>query len=350
MSKFETIAKITPGFGYSVNCQAELFTGKTPDELGYFCEWTYEPIHSPFQKLKPIFYLLDPVKRIYYLDRFFHRLLGKFVGDVKNIPFKYLCKMVKNGRSVFFNDLDDCLLNLPGIKKIFSTHYNYLPMEKVDYEVYKTALGAIDENKWTSFVISLTKLDAVGHWQGVGSPRYDQKIAELDQWVQNLRNKYLAKNKDGKVVVISDHGMANVKGGRRVDLERNFGKPSDKTYYYFLDGTILRIWIFNDKLRTCIENYLENLNIGKIITSKKRKEYGLTNNQFGHIIFVINEGLMFCPGFWGKRLSKGMHGYHPELESQKGILLYSDYDKNISHKDIRSVKVYSFLRDCIFKT
>ena len=29
MSVFETVAKVIPGFGYSINCQAEIFSGKT---------------------------------------------------------------------------------------------------------------------------------------------------------------------------------------------------------------------------------------------------------------------------------------------------------------------------------
>jgi predicted AlkP superfamily pyrophosphatase or phosphodiesterase len=349
LCEFETVAQVTPGFGYSVNCQAELFAGMSPDELGYFCEWTYDPVYSPTRTLKFIFHVLDPAKKIYYLDRLIHKGLQKIYADIKNIPFRYLSVMRKDGKSVFSEDFkSNSLVKLPGLKKILSLHYNHLHMEEIDLVVYKKAIKCLESNEFNSFLISFTKLDEIAHWHGVGSLRYDQKITCLDQWITDLRNKFLAKHRKGKVVVVSDHGMVNVKEGRRIELEKYFGEPSDKTYYYFLDGTISRIWTFESKVKKAMEDYLTNLKIGRIVPPLERKEYGIDSKRFGDIVFLIDEGLMFCPSFWGGKLSKAMHGYHPKLESQKGIFLLSEHEDSIANRMMRGTEVYNFLKEKIF--
>jgi len=56
---------------------------------------------------------------------------------------------------------------------------------------------------------------------------------------------------------------------------------------------------------------------------------------------------MFVPCFWGSKISKAMHGYQPNLESQKGIFLCSDYDGEISGRDLRGTEAYLFLKSML---
>ncbi len=39
-------SRSVPGVGYSINVKSELFAGMNPDEVGYFCEWNYNPSKS----------------------------------------------------------------------------------------------------------------------------------------------------------------------------------------------------------------------------------------------------------------------------------------------------------------
>jgi hypothetical protein len=67
------------------------------------------------------------------------------------------------------------------------------------------------------------------------------------------------------VIVVSDHGLANVERGYRLTVEDQVG-PSDMDF-----------------------------------------------------ILVLNEGVVFQPRSLSNKVPRGMHGYHPELPSQKGV-------------------------------
>jgi hypothetical protein len=89
--EFESKARLIPILGYSVNCQTELFTGKRPDELGFWCEWTYKPETAPFRKLSPVLKMLSVVERSYYAKRVVHKVLDRMgrASATKNIPLAY---------------------------------------------------------------------------------------------------------------------------------------------------------------------------------------------------------------------------------------------------------------------
>lgn len=86
---------------------------------------------------------------------------------------------------------------------------------------------------------------------------------------------------------------------------------------------MLRIWTFNPEKKNEIERFLSQQTYGKIITTTERQQYQLTSSKFSDIIFLLDEGLIFSPSFYGRKLPKAMHGYHPTLESQQGVLLFN---------------------------
>jgi hypothetical protein len=61
--EFVSQARLIPILGYSVNCQTQLFTGQTPDEIGFWCEWQYDPDGSPFRKWRWLLSLASLVIR-----------------------------------------------------------------------------------------------------------------------------------------------------------------------------------------------------------------------------------------------------------------------------------------------
>lgn len=352
MPQFKSVSKLTPGFGYSINCQAEIFGGLKPDALGYFCEWTYDPKCSPFKKLDLIFKILHPARKLYYFDRILHRIIDKIYSkknsSVKNIPFGYLSKMSRKGYDVFSKGfISPSLLNKNGIKVISTLNYMHLSPRLRDNIVYEKAISFIDKSSSDSLklIISQTELDGIGHWYGVGSHKYDENIKLLDQRIFELQSKFFKRFKNGHLIVVSDHGMVNVIDGIKINMESIFGRPSNRTYFYFLEGTILRIWCFHSKLKKAIEDYFENLDFGSIINFEERKRFGVSKREFGDIIFLINEGFMFVPSFWGGKISKGMHGYHPYLESQKGIFLYLGKRNYYLKDEMDSLEVYNILKE-----
>lgn len=340
-------ARLTPGFGYSTTNQGELLTGLTPDELGYFGEWTYNPDQSPLKSWRWLLELASPVQQVYYLDRLAHRALGKFSKlQVKNIPLGLIGHFSNPYVSVFDKHFPaESLLKLPGVKGVYSYDYGSLPESQVDGMVYEAAKKSIAELRdGEHLVVSMTKLDAVGHWTGVGR-EYQDKIAELDRWVEDLYESLLARFPSARLAVISDHGMVDVRRSVKLDLESTFGRPGPDSYLYYLEGTQLKVWTANPGLTERIEDFLHDLKIGRTITPSERAAFGLTSNGFGDLIFVIDEPLMFVPSFWGGRSSRGMHGYHPENPSQHGIFLMSSADDAANgERTLRNVDVYPRLR------
>jgi len=322
MKNFGTVKKVTPAVGYSMNCQPALFTGMYPDELNYFCEWTYDPEgRSPFRPFRGLLKMLSPLERFYITDKLAHKLISKVVGySIKNIPFDYLPYLLRTGREFFSPEFKRGSV-LDSYVRLVSPGYSKNPVRKShDKLVYKAAQVAI-ENGDKNIILALTELDGIAHWKGVGSAEYDAMVRQLDEWVWSLKEHYQTKINNGKVIVLSDHGMVNVHKSQRIELEKYFGPPSSERYHFFLDGTILRVWVSDNKVGSEIENYLQGLKCGKIYTLNERGRFAFTNKEFADIIFQADEGIMFSPCFWGRKVSKAMHGYHPDLESQKGIYL-----------------------------
>ena len=347
LSSLPSRARLIPGFGYSTSNQTALFTGMTPDDLGYFGEWTYDPDNSPLKRWRWLLKLASPVQRFYYADRVVHRVLVKAAKiQVKNIPLKLLGHFSNPYISVFDPKFPaESLLKLPGVKGTYSYHYRSLPYREVDGKVYETAKQLIAELREDEHVVvSMTKLDAVGHWEGV-EQEYHEKIVELDRWIEDLYQRLQSRFPSAKLAVISDHGMVNVSRGVKLDLEKVFGRPGPDSYFYYLEGTLLNVWAFESGLADRIKDYLHELKIGRVLSADERVTFGLTSQSFGDVIFVIDEPLMFVPSFWGGRPSKGMHGYYPENPSQHGIFLSSEGE---GERTLRNVDVYPELRALCF--
>ncbi|MDI6783294.1 MAG: alkaline phosphatase family protein [bacterium] len=317
--RFPTQLPLTPGFGYSINIQAELFAGKTPDELGYLSEWTYARTDSPFWKYRYLFRCLSPCSTIYILDRIMHRLGNKIFGTIWNIPFRYLPQM-KSQPDIFSTGFqaESIFTQQPEIKRFVYPDY---PGPNRDERMTTAALDAIQTH--SRLFVGLVDLDGVTHQVGVGTPEYESKINRLNELLTQLVDRFQKQYPNGNILIVSDHGMANVHGSIALSMESRFGNPNPETYFYIQDSTMLRVWCFNDEKKTEIERFLATQNYGKMISSDERKRYRITSSQFGTIIFLLNEGLVFSPSFYGRKIPKAMHGYLPDLKSQIGAMLYT---------------------------
>lgn len=339
---FESRGRLVPILGYSVNCQTQLFTGKSPDELGYWCEWTYDPKGAPFRKAKPLLRLASLLERSYTLKRVMHHVLDrlKVVSSTKNIPLSYLGDFSETGHTVFSPHFkQESLLDLPQVKTIF--HTDFPPGEDRDERAFLAAKQHIErEDDPGDIVVTWTRIDHVSHWSGVGSEPYDEMLLENDRYIRELTELFLSKVEDGVVLVISDHGMVNVEKGVAIDLEGEFGRPSASSYAYFSEGTLLRVWSQDANLLDRIRSYLDGIEGIEAATNEDREQSGITSPGFGNLIYHCLEGYQYNPSFWGPKLSVGMHGYHPRFESQHGIALSTragDFDGEIGARDFYRV-------------
>jgi hypothetical protein len=316
------VRAVRPGFGYSINCQVELFTGKRPDEIGYWCEFSYQPDKAIVNNgaLKT----LDLFRRWRIPNRACHRIVDKALGKpTKDIPFAYLHYFSKSGKDLFSRDFPaDSILKRDNVYAFSYLDFPGLPNpESRDRCIFEAASRAIQGSPMRAIVAAFGDFDHAGHWHRPGSDPYWAVRDTSESQAIGLMDLFERAHPNGTIIVISDHGMSPVEKCVNLNIERRFGKPKPQRYIYFLEGTILRVWTTDDILKNEIQHFVGEFNDVEILTTEERARLGVKNPSFGDIIAVTDDGTMWLPTFWGARPSKGMHGYHPRYERQLGIFL-----------------------------
>lgn len=338
---------VRPGFGYSVNIHAELFAGLRPDDVGYFCEWMVDPEEAPGRRFRSLLPLLDRLFRPYVLNRGLQRLLTRgYRPDriMPNIPLRHLDKFSVAGEHILS----------PRFPKptLFSEHPHLyvLPSRGVapkgsrDEAITRQALAALVDHG--QLFVPLPDLDGTGHTYGLGSAERTAHLARLDRWVAELAQEFRRRRPKGYLFVLSDHGMANVRGGVRLDIEARCGRSGLHSYLYFSDATLLRIWVYDDGQRRSLTELLGSLSRVQVLTDEERRRYGLTTPAFGDFIAMLEEGLCFEPSTFARHIPKAMHGYHPRLPSQWGVFAH-DGPPLPSRPPREMVDVYALLRGAL---
>lgn len=316
--------KVRPGFGYSVNIHAEMFCGRTPDEVGYLNEWAFDPEHSPLRRLKLPAFLYNKQRRIRLplLDRGLHVVLRRLSPALaaQNVPFAYQHLFRRTRHNVyrgfpytpFFQEIEGLHLVLSETVPMKSGQ-----RDEVSFQQAMDALGTADH-----LLVTFCDLDHFGHRYGVWTPEYMEWIGNLEEWITRLAEAFLRRHGDGRLFVFSDHGMANVHRGVRVALEPALGEAGLRTYAYFLDSTMLRLWVLGDGgILARAVALLDSLDCGTIVSEQERHDFGVTARAFGDLVFVLCEGHVFSPSFLGNALPQAMHGHHPGEPGQQTVFL-----------------------------
>lgn len=341
--EFKTRARLVPILGYSVNCQTQLFTGKNPDELGFWCEWQYDPSGSPFRKLRWLLVLASPFERWYVPRRILHKLLDRlaWAAYTKDIPLRLLADFTETGHSVFNQRFfkHPSLLDVPGLNKFL--HCTFPVVERRDDDAFRAALEHIRrEDDPGHVLVTFTRIDQCSHVHGVASAPYNAMLEKSDGHIRDLSEAFLERVPDGVVLVVSDHGMSNIENEIRVDLESRFGSPRRNAYAYFCEGTIVRVWCSDPTLRQQIRSYLDGIEGLERFGEDDRQRDGITRPEFGDLIYHALEGYQVVPSFWGSKPSVGMHGHHPRYAKQHGICLSSregDFEEQVRAGDFYRV-------------
>ena len=335
--------RLIPGLGYSRNVIPELLAGKQADTLGYFNEWALASINNRHMREKTLGKLLRYVHFYPLLNLVLHRGLRLLTERFINIPFHLQGYFSRNKGSVFEDAISPKFSHLPNFEVILSERIG-VKFGQRDKLALQCAQRTILNKK--SLFLSLVDLDGFAHKYGTYSNEYLAHIHFLDEQLTKLVSSYKTVfGSKSKIMVISDHGMSDVKHGVNLRIEQVIGPAKFSSYLYFIDSTMIRFWVLNEGIRKRIETYLDNLSIGKIINKPERKKYGLSLRSAGDILYVLDEGYIFAPDFFRHRKAKAMHGYHPDYPSQHGIFLstelYDDADV------IKSSRVSSIISEWI---
>jgi predicted AlkP superfamily pyrophosphatase or phosphodiesterase len=169
----------------------------------------------------------------------------------------------------------------------------------------------------------------------------------LDGWCHELIETFGARHPDGhQVVICSDHGMADVERAVDAGLRSRFGAPRPGRYVYFLDANMLRVWSDDARLRDDVGAFLRERGDGVLLTPAQRVRHGIASPAFGDHVFVLDEGAIFWPGWYGGYFPRGMHGYMPDIASQQAIFIHAGTGAAADRPlPARSRDIHAFLQD-----
>lgn len=333
ISKINYSAKLRPELGYSSNQHWAMFSELLPDDLGYFTDWNFQ-FESNNLNEKNILYLKHN-NIVNFLINYPMNKLGLFESNIPVGLKKY-----------FFNKAIYPLSNNNNFKKLNSeisslTLYKTKKSNEMEMISGLTKKG-LDKR---SFVV-INSLDQKGHMSNTKKSSYINFLRKLLIEINDLINAFVEIYGDNsKIALLSDHGMSPVKKGVDLTLENEFGRQSPNRYLYFLDSVICRIWTKDHKFKSEIKTFLNQKKFGKVINNDERIRYQITNKKFGDIVFILNEGYVFKPNFFGlglRGLPSGMHGYNSESNIQSGVI--SSNIDIFTKKKYRNIEVLETIR------
>lgn len=339
--------RVSCGVGYSVNIKAELFAGMTPDDLGYFNEWQYDGA-SRFRRHSWWLRLLEPARKSYFVDRMLHRFLLRavFRQSVLNIPYRYLGYFSRRGFPPYSEKFEYPSLFTQSQHLRMALYSDISPGFNRDTLVAQMAREIILREDYRSVFVAWADLDSFTHRVGVGSKEHLERLRQLDSLVYTTVKTFQSRNPDSISILISDHGMSNVDKVVALDVEQLFGPADENRYLYFIDSNMIRFWLFEPEIADLVDNFFRCWNEGCILTPEERITYGVSSRLFGDIIVILDEGSVFAESFWGRGVPAAMHGYHPNVSSQKGFVAATSLLFQMGDEP-SSIAVYKCLKELL---
>lgn len=333
-------------FGFSSAADPSILTGRYPDEHGHWSAFYYDPKNSPFKWFKYLSYLpgviFDRWRVRHWLSKFIKAAYG-YTGyfELYSVPFDKLPHFEYLEKRDYF---------VPGGILKTDTIFDWCAENKVPYycsnwrESEETVVVAnkreISKGEIKMAYVYLPKLDALMHNYGTKHDKVNDKIRWLEKQVLDVYETAKQHYKEVSLYVISDHGMADVSGS--VDLIKKIkglGLTYGEDYVAMYDSTMARFWFPNPSARAKVEECLNSVDEGKIVSEEELKQMRVPHegSKFGELFFLMNPGILINPSFMGLKAIPGMHGYHPhDKDSYASIISNRPLPDNInSITDIR---------------
>ena len=357
------IKNIKPSLGF---CErSEIISGQRSEKSGYFTAIGKNINKSDYRNLPHSF-----SKLIEYINFYFRKipiitLFNKnlnFSKALKKILNKYLRKKYKTNMPIYNIPLTQ-LMNffltedeydhfskdffkesnlVQKVKKkgmkINNDAWTFLgnPNQMSDKEVMKFLIRkSVNNNEFIFAYLGI--LDIVGHKYGPKSKEMYESLSKLDTFFEEL----ITANKDNDVVILGDHGMKTIEKFFDISdelslIKNKFDLKLNDNFNFFIDSTMLRLWVKKD-IAPKIINYINSNKLfnahGKIINQKISEEI------YGNVIWIANEGVMLYPDFFHFNKPVGMHGYSNSLSKSQGTAII--YKKNLENTFIKSERLSS---------
>lgn len=318
--------------GFSSGAIPTILTGVPPSENGHWNLFYYDPTGSPFRWLKYFRFvpnvILDHRISRKILKELGRRVLGlgpAFEPCVNPHLLRWFNWIEKKniyapggitGAPSIFDRLAETGIPL----KIYS--YHHLRDEKI----FELAKQDIRKGDTDFFFVYLCEMDEFLHHHCEHTEQLEEKLG----WYEGqLRDLYaVARDIDPKfeTAVFSDHGMTPVR--EEYDLVKQvdqLGYRMPEDYLAVYDSTMARFWFFNQSAHGAIEDKLNSMSCGSILSDSEQKQLGIffPDRRFGELIFLLQPGCIIAHSdFNGARwMPTGMHGYHPDDRFSDAVFL-----------------------------
>jgi len=371
------VRKIKPSLGF---CErTEMFSGARPEDSGYFTALTFDKEKSDFKNisnleldfikfLKNFSYLIGHIHPFLYkafnyviIDNIYLKKIRKIGQPSYNIPLEFLKEIALTEDYV-----EMCNKNALSVETIFDImieekkSFLYRTFASLRMDVgysddsrIKKLFSEAQKRSYDLYLLYFGEGDGVGHRYGPNSKERREMVKRIDRRIKNVVGFFEKKYNDVDFFIVGDHGMVQVKKyinalDKIRTTAKKYGLKLNEDYNFFLDSTLIRIWFSNNKssaiFKEMIESDEELSEHGSILTKEKVLEYELPSNieYYGDLIWLANPGVVIFPDFFhGQDKVKGMHGYDPSIDEQKGFaIVYSKeevYKKHFKEKDLIDV-------------
>jgi Type I phosphodiesterase / nucleotide pyrophosphatase len=320
--------------GYSDAIRATFFTGRQPDETGYWMEYCYRPGTSPWKGLSR----LAPLDRI-PSDLALRSLKLAASTTAMRFVARRKCLPHLSTRNIPFRALDkfDLTLHQPmtapkalGYPSIFDKcvqagrPWAYLDASRVTRgSDLLRQLDNVPENVGLIFVY-LHQIDQAAHLLGITSPLFWRRIRSTDKLAGRILGNVRRRFGDVATLVFSDHGMSPL--CRQIGIPELTAHPGfPERFFVALDATMVRLWYLDDdeRLRQELRERVANRYPGRFLGDDELAAHHLqfTSRLYGDDFFLLPPGIAIFPNFHSFIKPKAMHAYDPADQDQWGIFI-----------------------------
>lgn len=336
--------------GYSSGAIPTLLTGQRPNEHGHWNLFYRSPETSPFRWTAPLGrlpYALRENRIVRRAVNVISRRRSGYTGyfTMYNLPLD---------RARFYDICETADIYSPrGLapsRSLFDAFveqgiryecYNY--HRHSDAEILDLMPGRLAASACPVYFLYLSELDHYLHFNVGDAAGITARLGWYEERLRRIWQAAVARG-NARLHLFSDHGMTPIAETRDVirDVERlGLAIPGD--YLPAYDSTMVRFWLFSGRAETRLREFLGSLPFGRLLTEVELKGLGLDfdDDRYGHLVFLMNSGVLICPSDMGWVRFAGMHGFHPDEPESTAVLLSTEpIDASVEHiADVHDVIV-----------
>jgi predicted AlkP superfamily pyrophosphatase or phosphodiesterase len=328
-------SQAVPGF-----CErSAMLTGMYPETSGHLAKYRLDPSKSPFKWTRGMGFLTlvdkDPLKAaLRYGIRTITRLRYGYVDpDPHYIPLRilHMFDIVDNKYQIekelegLPNLFSSCLQHGKNVAYFFPL----FPFSTSDARIFNGLCKLLKSEERCDLIMAhFIDLDATGHKYGAESAQYRKNLSIVDRRLEYLYGLLSKKYSSVNLIIVSDHGMKKVLGGVNLlgSMRDRLSCKLGRDYIFFLDSTVARFWILNQRSHAPVASLLSSIPHGHVVGKREMSErrFLQNNRSYGDMMFWLDPGYVFCPDFFMRSesgLPVGMHGYLEEDEDLFGIFI-----------------------------